>query len=96
MASDKHPAILTSAAGLISLAWSLKHHEDISDDGVGGINSIVLGTIAYAFLWSLIALAIRLVLGHIHIHPGIYLAFDLVAFLANVSTRASGWRCWRR
>lgn len=43
MASDKHPAILslrtaallTSAAGLISLSWSLKHQEDISDDGTG-------------------------------------------------------------
>ncbi|KAF7122264.1 hypothetical protein CNMCM5793_000221 [Aspergillus hiratsukae] len=94
MASDQHPAILalrtaallTSAAGLIALSWSLKHHEGISDDGVGGINPIVLGTIAYAFLWSLIALTTRLVLRRMHIHPAIYLAFDLVAFSANVCT----------
>ncbi|KAH2569209.1 hypothetical protein KXV42_008919 [Aspergillus fumigatus] len=94
--SDSHPAVLslrtaalvTSAAGFISLAWSITHHKDISDDGAGGINSIVLGTIAYAFLWSLVALTIRLTPRRIH--PGIYLAFDLIAFLANVIAGSIG------
>ncbi|GFF62958.1 hypothetical protein IFM51744_11056 [Aspergillus udagawae] len=94
--SDNHPAILslrtaallTSAAGFISLAWSITHHKGISDDGAGSISSIVLGTIAYAFLWSLVALTIRLIPRRIH--PGIYLAFDLIAFLANAITGSIG------
>ncbi|GFF74386.1 hypothetical protein IFM60648_06957 [Aspergillus lentulus] len=94
--TDNHPvvlslrtaALLTSAAGFISLAWSITHHEGISDDGAGSINSVVLGTVAYAFLWSLVALTIRLIPRRIH--PGIYLAFDMIAFLANAITGSIG------
>ncbi|GIK07665.1 hypothetical protein Aspvir_003331 [Aspergillus viridinutans] len=89
--SDNHSAVLllrtaallTSAAGFVSLAWSMTHHKGISDDGAGeSTPSSWEPYIAYAFLWSLIALTIRLIPRRIH--PGIYVAFDLVAFLANV------------
>ncbi|EAW09011.1 uncharacterized protein ACLA_077580 [Aspergillus clavatus NRRL 1] len=77
-------ALLTSAAGFIAFAWSLKEHEreNVFDDGAGSISAIVLGTTAYACLWSLVLLTVRLLMTG-WIHPGVYIAFDMIAFLAN-------------
>ncbi|KAL4865089.1 hypothetical protein BDV12DRAFT_175152 [Aspergillus spectabilis] len=87
-ANDRHSAIIglrtlsiiTSLPVIPALAWAIPAHDDVANDGVGYglVPGVVAGT-AYAFLWSTIALTVRLAL-HRSIHPGVYLAFDFIAF----------------
>ncbi|KAJ0417652.1 hypothetical protein BJY00DRAFT_289326 [Aspergillus carlsbadensis] len=86
-ANDRHKAllslralsILTSLAALSTLAWTIPAHENVNNDGVGsGVTAGVVGSSAYAFLWSSTVLILRYIL-YIPIHPGVYLAFDFIA-----------------
>ncbi|CEL10424.1 hypothetical protein ASPCAL13543 [Aspergillus calidoustus] len=73
-------SILTSLAALSTLAWTIPAHENVSNDGVGsGVTPGVVASTAYAFLWSSTVLILRYIL-HTPIHPGVYLAFDFIAF----------------
>ncbi|KAL2830839.1 hypothetical protein BDW59DRAFT_169998 [Aspergillus cavernicola] len=94
-ADDRHKTIIglrllsiaTSLPVFPALAWAMSAHSDVFNDGVGIglIPGVVAGT-AYAFLWSCIVLVIHLAFRK-PIHPGIYLAFDFIAFglLASVT-----------
>ncbi|KAE8154637.1 hypothetical protein BDV25DRAFT_147583 [Aspergillus avenaceus] len=85
---DSHPAIIsirlaaiaTSFTALIIFAWATTaHHRVFTDTNGASLCGIILGPISYALLWSLVSLTILLVLRR-SVHPGIYIAFDFIAF----------------
>ncbi|KAL3455209.1 hypothetical protein BJX64DRAFT_78278 [Aspergillus heterothallicus] len=87
-ADDRHKAlvslralsILTSLATFPALAWIIPAHDHVINDGVGsGVTPGVVASTAYAFLWSTIVLILRYIV-NISIHPGVYIAFDFLAF----------------
>ncbi|KAL4914371.1 hypothetical protein BDW62DRAFT_220180 [Aspergillus aurantiobrunneus] len=73
-------SIITSLPAFPALAWTIPAHNDVHTDSGGHsiVGGVVAGT-AYAFLWSTIVLISRLAF-HRPIHPGIYIAFDFIAF----------------
>ncbi|KAE8354336.1 hypothetical protein BDV28DRAFT_147170 [Aspergillus coremiiformis] len=94
LVQDGHPAILSlRIAAMVSafttivvFAWALKAHDHVYTDVNGASLCImILISATYAALWSLIPLTIRSLL-HRALHPGIYIAFDFIAFGAVFST----------
>ncbi|KAJ5232902.1 hypothetical protein N7468_005858 [Penicillium chermesinum] len=82
-------ALLCQLICVICFSWALAEHEKgiAYIDGLGsGWSSINLGTSSYAFLWS--ATFLTVVAFNRRVHPGIGIAFDLLAFLAQMITVA--------
>ncbi|PLB49833.1 hypothetical protein P170DRAFT_192849 [Aspergillus steynii IBT 23096] len=91
---DGHPvilalrisAVLSALIALIVFAWAVKAHETVFSDVNGSsLCLIVLITVAYAFVWSTVALIVRLVFNR-PLHAGIYIALDLLGFGAVVGS----------
>ncbi|CAG8922960.1 unnamed protein product [Penicillium salamii] len=79
--------VLCNIIAMVCFAWAMEEHHKgfVSTDGLGeswaGIN---LGTSAYGFTWSTIFLIV--VFCNCAVHPGVIIAFDSVAFCAQVIT----------
>ncbi|KGO75073.1 hypothetical protein PITC_047560 [Penicillium italicum] len=79
--------VLCTMIAIICFAWAMvQHHEGVvSSDGLGEAwSSINLGTVSYGFVWS--TLVLILVFCNCTIHPGVVVAFDCVAFIAQLIT----------
>ncbi|KAL4994644.1 hypothetical protein BDV10DRAFT_188845 [Aspergillus recurvatus] len=77
-------ALVASLAAVIAFAYSQNVHDRgvvVTQDLGHHLVTPATGTTEYAFIWSLIILSIELSLP-IDLHPGIYVAFDLLAWAA--------------
>ncbi|KAJ5954055.1 hypothetical protein N7501_008334 [Penicillium viridicatum] len=80
-------AVLCTMIAIICFAWAMvQHHEGVvSSDGLGEAwSSINLGTASYGFVWSTIFLIV--VFCNCAVHPGVIVAFDCIAFIAQLIT----------
>ncbi|CAI7596177.1 unnamed protein product [Penicillium palitans] len=80
-------AVLCTMIAIICFAWAMvQHHEGVvSSDGLGEAwSSMNLGTASYGFVWSTIFLIV--VFCNCAVHPGVIVAFDCIAFLAQLIT----------
>ncbi|KAJ5162555.1 uncharacterized protein N7500_004385 [Penicillium coprophilum] len=80
-------AVLCTMVAIICFAWAMVQHQEgvVSSDGLGEAwSSINLGTASYGFLWSLILLIV--VFCNCVVHPGIIVAFDCIACIAQLIT----------
>ncbi|KAJ5488158.1 hypothetical protein N7453_011612 [Penicillium expansum] len=80
-------AVLCTMIAIICFAWAMvQHHEGIvSSDGLGEAwSSINLGTASYGFVWSTVFLVV--VFCNCAVHPGVIVAFDCIAFIAQLIT----------
>ncbi|KAL4880309.1 hypothetical protein BJY04DRAFT_80219 [Aspergillus karnatakaensis] len=83
-------AMVASLASVIAFGYSQDHHDRevvLTEDMGGHVIAPVTGTVEYTLIWSLIIGCIELA----HkppIHPGIYVAFDLIAWIAPTVTLA--------
>ncbi|KAL2860969.1 uncharacterized protein BJX67DRAFT_386127 [Aspergillus lucknowensis] len=77
-------AMVASLAAVVSFAYSQDLHDrevvETADLGHHVVTPAT-GTTEYAFIWSLIILAVELATP-VPIHPAIYIAFDFIAFAA--------------
>ncbi|KAL3470331.1 hypothetical protein BJX99DRAFT_239719 [Aspergillus californicus] len=77
-------AMIASLVAVIAFGYAQYRHDNeevvLSDLGHHVVTPAT-GTTEYAFIWSLMVVAIELSTP-VPIHPGIYVAFDLIAFLA--------------
>ncbi|KAL4735128.1 hypothetical protein BDV11DRAFT_39893 [Aspergillus similis] len=77
-------ALVASLAAVISFAYSQDAHDRgvvLTEDLGHHLVTPATGTTEYAFIWSLIILSIELS-SPVDIHPGIYVAFDFLAWAA--------------
>ncbi|KAA8648667.1 uncharacterized protein ATNIH1004_004552 [Aspergillus tanneri] len=81
-------ATICSLATLIVFGWSQTMFESdmlVVEDLGNAMVSPITGAAEYTFIWSLVILSVELSLP-IPIHPGIFIAFDLLAWAALVVT----------
>ncbi|CAG8168802.1 unnamed protein product [Penicillium nalgiovense] len=79
--------VLCTMIAIICFAWTMvQHHEGVvSTDGLGEAwSSLNLGTASYGFVWSTIFLIV--VFCNCSVHPGVIIAFDCIAFIAQIIT----------
>ncbi|KAJ5458404.1 hypothetical protein N7475_009792 [Penicillium sp. IBT 31633x] len=72
---------------VICFAWAMQQHHEglVSTDGLGEAFAVInLGTAAYGFVWSTVVLIV--VFCNCAIPPGVIIAFDCIAFLAQIIT----------
>ncbi|KAL4987370.1 hypothetical protein BDW68DRAFT_177860 [Aspergillus falconensis] len=77
-------ALLASLAAVVAFAYSQDAHDRgvvVTQDLGHHLVTPATGTTEYAFIWSLIILSIELS-SPTDLHPGIYVAFDLLAWAA--------------
>ncbi|KAJ5774747.1 hypothetical protein N7457_009643 [Penicillium paradoxum] len=80
-------AVLCTMIAIICFAWALVKHDEgiVSTDGLGAAwASINIGTASYGFVWSTVVLIV--VFCNCAIPPGVTIAFDCIAFLAQIIT----------
>ncbi|KAK1146774.1 hypothetical protein N8T08_002535 [Aspergillus melleus] len=91
---DGHPiilalrvsAVLSSMIALIVFAWAVQAHKSVYTDVNGSSMCLIaMITVAYAFVWSAVALIVRLVFNR-PLYAGIYIAMDFLAFGAVVGS----------
>ncbi|KAE8358935.1 hypothetical protein BDV27DRAFT_163123 [Aspergillus caelatus] len=91
---DGHPAIfslriaaiVSAFTTLVVFAWAIKAHDHVYTDLNGAsLCVMILATASYAVLWSLVPLTAWLLLRR-SLHPGVYIAFDFIAFAAVFAT----------
>ncbi|KAJ5082719.1 hypothetical protein N7532_011762 [Penicillium argentinense] len=81
-------AMVSAIAPIACFAWAYTQHRagEVSTDGLGASWShINLGTAAYAFAWSTLKFLVVLIF-NCAIHPGITIAFDCIAWVAQLIT----------
>ncbi|OQE23446.1 hypothetical protein PENFLA_c011G07672 [Penicillium flavigenum] len=79
--------VLCTMIAIICFAWAMvQHHEGVVySDGLGEAwSSLNLGTASYGFVWSTIFLIV--VFCNCVVHPGVIIAFDCIAFIAQIIT----------
>ncbi|KAI9375911.1 hypothetical protein BJX61DRAFT_41302 [Aspergillus egyptiacus] len=77
-------AMIASLAAVIAFAYSQGQHDggEVETSDLGHhVVTPATGTTEYGFIWSLVILSIELATP-VPIHPGIYIAFDFIAFAA--------------
>ncbi|KAJ5131243.1 uncharacterized protein N7515_007282 [Penicillium bovifimosum] len=80
-------AVLCTMTAIICFAWAMQEHNrvGVATDGLGSaFAAINLGTVSYGFVWSSVVLIV--VLCNCAVHPGIIIAFDCIAFVAQIIT----------
>ncbi|CAG7936192.1 unnamed protein product [Penicillium nalgiovense] len=85
--SLRFDTVLCTMIAIICFAWTMvQHHEGVvSTDGLGEAwSSLNLGTASYGFVWSTIFLIV--VFCNCAFHPGVIIAFDCIAFIAQIIT----------
>ncbi|KAJ5551743.1 hypothetical protein N7461_006441 [Penicillium sp. DV-2018c] len=80
-------AVLCTMTAVICFAWAMEEHDKVgvATDGLGkAFAEINLGTTAYGFVWSSFVLIVALCT--CAMHPGIIIAFDCIAVIAQLIT----------
>ncbi|KAB8270439.1 hypothetical protein BDV30DRAFT_241432 [Aspergillus minisclerotigenes] len=94
LVQDGHPAILSlriaaivsAFTTLVVFAWAIKAHDRVYTDIDGAsLCAMILATASYAVIWSLVPLTVRLLIRRT-LHPGVYIAFDFIAYGAVFAT----------
>ncbi|KAF7585766.1 hypothetical protein BBP40_010153 [Aspergillus hancockii] len=93
---DNHPtivsfriaAIASAFTAVVVFAWATRAHQKLgiyADTDGAPLCGMILATTSYSLLWSMVPLTARLLL-HRSLHPGVYVAFDFIAFGAVFAT----------